>query len=70
MQGNETLLYFGKDTVEAAVSDYFKREGLSPVKRDELMTIAVHFPDSFFQMVDDFIMRTNYPSCLYSSARV
>lgn len=50
-----TMDYFGKDTVEAAVTDYFKRMGLSEDVRDDLMLMAINKEDDFFQMVDDFV---------------
>lgn len=52
-----TMSYFGRPIVEKAVADYFSRNGLTEEIRDNLMLMAVHHEDDFFQMVDDFIMK-------------
>ena len=59
MKRSPIMTYFGANTVEAAISDYFKRHGLTEDNRDNLMYIAVHMEDDFFQIVEDFVMKTN-----------
>ena len=54
-----TIAYFGANTVEQAIADYFARHGLTEEVRDDLMLMAVRKEDDFFQMVDDFIMKRN-----------
>lgn len=49
--------YFGQDTVEAAIEDYFNKRGLTPVVRDELITIAKFYEDQFFEIVSDFVCK-------------
>ena len=57
MAKSPTIEYFGIEIVEEAISDYFAREGLTEVARDELMTLALNNEDEFFQIVEDFVMR-------------
>lgn len=47
--------YFGQDTVERAVANYFARHGLTEDNREGLMFMAVHCEDDFFQMIEDFL---------------
>lgn len=54
-----TIAYFGTNTVEQAIADYFARHGLTEEVRDDLMLMAVRKEDDFFQMVDDYIMKRN-----------
>ena len=55
MSNSATIEYFGKETVEQAVANYFAQHGLSEDTRDDLMSMAVNSEDDFFQMVCDFI---------------
>lgn len=57
MAKSPTIGYFGVKIVEEAISDYFAREGLTEVARDELMALALNNEDEFFQIVEDFVMR-------------
>lgn len=47
--------YFGMETVEKAVANFFARHGVSEDVRDYLMVLEVEKPDEFFQMVEDFV---------------
>ena len=53
-----TVTYFGEDLVNRAIADYFARNGLSEKVRDELMLIANTDEDAFFEIIDQFVMRT------------
>lgn len=55
MTNSATIEYFGRPTVEAAVADFFAKNGLTEDVRDDLMAMAVNDEDNFFQMVCDFI---------------
>jgi hypothetical protein len=55
MTDSATIEYFGRATVEAAVADFFAKNGLTEDVRDLLMVMAVNSEDDFFQMVCDFI---------------
>ena len=47
--------YFGMETVEKAVANFFARHGVSEDVRDYLMVLEAEKPDDFFQMVEDFV---------------
>jgi hypothetical protein len=47
--------YFGMQTVERAVANFFARHGVSEDVRDYLMVLEVEKPDEFFQMVEDYV---------------
>jgi hypothetical protein len=55
MNSTATVEYFGKETVEKAVADYFAKHGMSEDVRDDLLFMAVNSEDDFFQMICDFI---------------
>ena len=55
MKKSPTVTYFGKDTVERAIADYFAKHGMNEDVRDDLMLMATQHEDDFFQMVCDFI---------------
>lgn len=50
-----TVQYFGMNTVERAVADYFAKHGVTEAVRDELMLMEIEDGDSFFEMVSSFI---------------
>lgn len=47
--------YFGMETVERAVANFFARHGVSEDVRDYLMVLEAEKPDDFFQLVEDFV---------------
>jgi hypothetical protein len=47
--------YFGANTVERAVANYFATHGVTEQVRDQLMEMEVEDSDAFFSMVSDFI---------------
>ena len=47
--------YFGKDTVQRAIAEYFAKHGVTEDIRDYLMVLEDEKPDDFFQLVCDFI---------------
>jgi hypothetical protein len=50
--------YFGLNTVELAIADYFGANGLNENVRDNLMLLSINKPEAFFDIVDDYVMRT------------
>lgn len=54
---NPVIAYFGQNTVEGAIKTYFDKHGLTPVARDELITIAKFKEDTFFEIVSDFVCK-------------
>lgn len=50
--------YFGMGTVERAIADHFNVYGLSEQARDELMEMSTTKQDDFFEMVSNYVMRT------------
>jgi hypothetical protein len=50
--------YFGLNTVELAIADYFSSNGLNENVRDNLMLLSINKPEDFFDIVDDYVMRT------------
>jgi len=50
-----TIEYFGMDTVQRAIANYFAKHGITEKVRDELMTLERENGDAFFQIVADFI---------------
>lgn len=55
MTKSPVIGYFGIDTVQQAIAEYFSKHGVTEDVRDYLMTIEAEKPDEFFQMVCDFI---------------
>jgi hypothetical protein len=47
--------YFGRDTVQRAIAEYFSKHGITEDVRDYLMVLEDEKPDDFFQLVCDFI---------------
>lgn len=52
---SHTIEYFGSDTVERAIANYFCKHGVTEQVRDELMRMESEDSDSFFSMVSDFV---------------
>lgn len=50
--------YFGLNTVELAIADYFSVYGLNENVRDNLTLLSINKPEAFFDIVDDYVMRT------------
>jgi hypothetical protein len=46
------------NTVELAIADYFGANGLNENVRDNLMLLSINKPEAFFDIVDDYVMRT------------
>lgn len=59
---SRTMAYFGKGLVDRAISDYFARHGLTEEVRDELKILAASDEEAFFDIVDNFVMRTEKSS--------
>lgn len=57
-----TVAYFGKQTVERAVANYFVNKGVTENVREELMLMAINNQDDFFQMVCDFVEKEQEPA--------
>jgi hypothetical protein len=55
MTNSPTIEYFGMETVERAVADFFSKHGVTEDVRDYLMVLEVEKPDEFFQMVENFV---------------
>jgi len=49
------IKYFGIDTVQRAIAEYFSKHGITEDVRDYLMVLEDEKPDDFFQLVSDFI---------------
>ena len=52
------ISYFGIGTVERAIADHFNVYGLTEQARDELVVISTTKQDDFFEMVSNYVMRT------------
>ena len=55
MTKSPVIEYFGKDTIQRAIAEYFAKHGYSSYLRDYLMVLEDEKPDDFFQLVSDFI---------------
>jgi len=53
-----TVEYFGLNTVTKAIEDYFNKHGLSEDVRDNLALLSINKPEEFFDIVSDYVMRT------------
>ena len=52
---SHTVQYFGTETVEEAVFQYFMKHGVTEKVRDELIKMEVEDGDAFFELVDNFV---------------
>jgi hypothetical protein len=52
---SHTIEYFGRDTVERAIANYFCKHGVTEQVRDELMQMETEDSESFFSMVEEFL---------------
>jgi hypothetical protein len=50
-----TVAYFGLNTVEKAIANYFAKHGVTEKVRDQLMQMEHEDEDEFFSMVSDFV---------------
>lgn len=50
--------YFGTDTVSQAIAAYFSVHGVTEEVRDHLMNWEKKDPESFFDMVSEFVERS------------
>ena len=55
MISSPTISYFGNETVEKAIANFFSMHGIGEEVRDYLMVLEMEKPDDFFQMVCDFV---------------
>jgi hypothetical protein len=55
MVSTPVIEYFGIDTVQRAIAEYFSKHGITEDVRDYLMVLEDEKPDDFFQLVSDFI---------------
>ena len=53
-----TVSYFGTDTVSQAIAAYFAVHGVTEEVRDRLMSWERKDPESFFDMVSEFVERS------------
>lgn len=52
---NGTIDYFGMETVEKAVANYFAIHGVTEEVRDRLMEMESQDSDEFFELVSQFV---------------
>jgi hypothetical protein len=55
---SNVIQYFGMETVEKAIANYFAQHGVTEEVRDRLMTMEIEDSDEFFQMVENFIEKS------------
>jgi len=55
MMSTPVIEYFGIDTVQRAIAEYFSKHGITEDVREYLMVLEDEKPDDFFQLVSDFI---------------
>lgn len=55
---SHVIEYFGMETVEKAVANYFAQHGVTEEVRDRLMIMEIEDSDEFFQMVENFIEKS------------
>lgn len=55
MSQSNTIAYFGMETVEQAVANYFAMHGVNEEVRDRLMEMEANNEDEFFNMVESFV---------------
>jgi len=55
MMSTPVIEYFGIDTVQRAIAEYFSKHGITEDVREYLMDLEDEKPDDFFQLVSDFI---------------
>jgi trehalose/maltose hydrolase-like predicted phosphorylase len=55
---SNVIEYFGMETVEKAVANYFAQHGVTEEVRDRLMIMEIEDSDEFFQMVENFIEKS------------
>jgi hypothetical protein len=51
-----TVAYFGLNTVEKAVANYFAKHGVTEEVRDQLIRMEQEDEEEFFSMVSDFVV--------------
>lgn len=57
MTNSPTIEYFGMETVEKAIADFFSKHGVTEDVRDYLMALEIEDADGFFQLVENFVER-------------
>jgi hypothetical protein len=57
MTNSPTIEYFGMETVERAIADFFSKHGVTEDVRDYLMALEIEDADAFFQMVENYVER-------------
>jgi hypothetical protein len=57
MTNSPTIEYFGMETVEKAIADFFSKHGVTEDVRDYLMALEIEDADAFFQMVENYVER-------------
>jgi len=57
MTNSPTIEYFGMETVEKAIADFFSKHGVTEDVRDYLMALEIEDADGFFQMVENYVER-------------
>ena len=55
---SNVIQYFGMETVEKAIANYFAQHGVTEEVRDRLMIMEIEDSDEFFQMVENFIEKS------------
>ena len=58
--GNAVVAYFGKDTITAFSTDYFKKHGNTEETKQHLMAIATLETDTFTEMLCDYLDKKNW----------
>ncbi len=49
------ISYFGESVVNAAITDYYIRNGITIEVRDQLTRMVIRDVDQFFQLVADYV---------------
>jgi hypothetical protein len=57
MTNSPTIEYFGMETVEKAIADFFSKHGVTEDVRDYLMALEIEDADGFFQLVENYVER-------------
>jgi hypothetical protein len=55
MTNSPTIEYFGMETVEKAIADFFSKHGVTEDVRDYLMALEIEDADGFFQLVENYV---------------
>lgn len=54
---SQVIQYFGMETVERAIANYFQKHGVTEQVRDYLMVLEEEKPDQFLELVCEYVER-------------